>query len=70
METRRPLGFLLITPLGLVLLAAFVLPILMMLPTSLRPYIPGAPASPGWTLANYTQIATDPYFHEVLARTA
>jgi putative spermidine/putrescine transport system permease protein len=69
METRRPLGFLLITPLGLVLLAVFVAPIVMMLPTSFRHYRAGAAAAPGWTLENYAQIATDPYFHEVLART-
>jgi putative spermidine/putrescine transport system permease protein len=52
-----------------VLLAVFVAPIAMMLPTSFRPYVPGAAAAPGWTLENYTQIATDPYFHGVLART-
>ena len=69
METRRSLGLLLITPLGLVLLAVFVAPILMMLPTSFHHYAAGGAAAPGWTLENYTQIATDPYFRAVLGRT-
>jgi putative spermidine/putrescine transport system permease protein len=69
METRRPLGFLLITPLGLVLLAVFVAPIVMMLPTSFRHYGAGGVSASGWTLENYSQIAVDPYFREVLGRT-
>ncbi len=69
MEARRPLGFLLITPLGLVLLLVFVAPILMMLPTSFHHYAPGGASAAGWTLENYAQIATDPYFREVLGRT-
>jgi putative spermidine/putrescine transport system permease protein len=70
METRPPLlGFLLITPLGLVLLVAFVAPVLMMAPTSFHHYDAGSGAASGWTLENYTQIVTDPYFREVLGRT-
>lgn len=70
METRPPLlGFLLITPLGLVLLVAFVAPVLMMAPTSFHHYDAGGGAASGWTLENYTQIVTDPYFREVLGRT-
>lgn len=69
METQRPLGYLLITPLGLVLLAIFVAPILLMGPTSFRPYTPGAAQVSGWTLENYAQIIADPYFHGVLGRT-
>ncbi len=69
MATQRPAGYLLTAPLGLVLLGVFVAPILLMAPTSLRHYDPGAGTSSGWTFENYTQIVTDPYFHEVLART-
>jgi putative spermidine/putrescine transport system permease protein len=69
MENPRRLGYLLITPLGLVLLAIFVAPILFMAPTSFRHYDPGAAQASGWTLENYTQIVADPYFHGVLART-
>jgi putative spermidine/putrescine transport system permease protein len=69
MGTQRPAGYLLITPLGLVLLGIFVAPLLLMIPTSLRHYDPGRGAASGWTVENYTQIVTDPYFHDVLART-
>ena len=69
MEPRRRLGLLLVTPLGLMLLGVFVLPLAVMLPTSFRPYTAGGPAPIGWTAENYVEIATDPYFHEVLGRT-
>lgn len=69
MESQRPAGYLLITPLGLTLLGVFVAPLLMMIPTSLRHYDAGRGAATGWTLENYTQVVTDPYFHAVLART-
>lgn len=65
----RKAGILLITPLGLLLLLVFLAPVLLMLPTSFRIYQPGVGMRPGWTLANYTQIFTDSYFLEVLART-
>ena len=69
METHRPLGYLLITPLGLVLLAVFVAPILLMWPTSFRHYDPGSAQASGWTLENYAQIVGDPFFRGVLGRT-
>ena len=69
MEAQRPLGYLLITPLGLVLLGVFVAPILLMGPTSLRHYDPGSGLASGWTLENYAQIVADPFFRGVLART-
>ncbi len=65
----RKAGLLLITPLGLLLLVVFIAPVLVMLPTSFRIYQPGIGMRPGWTLDNYAQIATDPYFREVLGRT-
>ncbi|MCW3475859.1 ABC transporter permease [Limobrevibacterium gyesilva] len=69
MTRERTAGLLLITPLGLVLLLAFVAPVLLMLPTSLHGYVPGRGITPGWTLENYTALFTDSYYHEVLART-
>jgi putative spermidine/putrescine transport system permease protein len=69
MESVRPAGYLLIAPLGLVLIAMFVAPIAMMGPTSFRHYDPGGGAVAGWTFENYTQIVTDPYFRGVLSRT-
>jgi len=63
-------GFLLISPLLFVLLAAFVLPILFLLPTSFQEYQPGAGLVAGtWTLENYTRIITDDYYLEVILRT-
>jgi putative spermidine/putrescine transport system permease protein len=65
----RRAGLLLITPLGLMLLAVFIAPVVLMLPASFRIYEPGYGMRPGWTWANYTQIVTDSYFHQVLGRT-
>lgn len=65
----RQAGLALIAPLAILLLLVFVLPVLLMLPTSFAIYQPGKGTLPGWTLANYAQIVTDSYFHELLART-
>ena len=63
-------GLMLIAPLMLVLAAFFLLPVLMMLPTSFREYAPGTGLVPGvWTLENYTRIVTDDYYREVIWRT-
>src|SRR5262249_4435234 len=60
----------LIAPLTLMLAAFFLLPMLLMLPTSFREYIPGAGIAAGsWTLENYRTIVTDGYYREVIART-
>ena len=65
----RPAGLLLASPLLLVLLLVFVAPALIMLPLSLRQYLPGTGISTTWTLANYIDIFTDSYFLEVIGRT-
>lgn len=63
-------GAALIAPLTLTLAAFFLLPVLLMLPTSFREYQPGAGISIGrWTLENYTTIITDDYYREVIWRT-
>lgn len=64
---RSGLG--LISPLLLVLLAVFVAPVVLMFPTSLHPYVPGTGIGTEWTLANYREIATDPFFHKIVLRT-
>jgi len=66
--TRRS-GKLLISPLLLILLALFVAPVLFMVPLSLQEYIPGMGPTDAWTLENYTQIFTDGYYREIIART-
>lgn len=67
-KSRFP-GFLLTSPLLLLLLLVFVTPVLLMLPLSLREYIPGSGISSAWTLSNYTSLVTDEYFREVVLRT-
>jgi putative spermidine/putrescine transport system permease protein len=63
-------GAVLIAPLLLVLALFFALPVLLMLPTSFREYVPGEGISAGsWTLENYRAIVTDDYYREVLWRT-
>jgi len=59
----------LVSPLLLVLLLAFVAPMLLMLPLSLHEYLPGTGISPAWTLSNYTELFTDDYFRELIVRT-
>ena len=69
MNPRKLTGALLASPLLLLLLLAFVAPVLLMVPLSLHPYEPGTGISAGWTLANYTSIVTDEYYREVVVRT-
>src|SRR5262249_3777066 len=72
---RRPMisarhGLMLIAPLGLLLAGFFVVPVLMLLPTSFRDYVPGAGlASGAWTLENYIRIVTDDFYREAIWRT-
>jgi putative spermidine/putrescine transport system permease protein len=68
MPTRHAL--LILAPLGLVLAAFFLVPVLMLLPTSFGSYVPGSGIAKGvWTLENYLRIATDDYYREVIWRT-
>jgi len=62
-------GLCLASPLLVVLLVAFVAPVLAMLPLSLREYVPGAGMSDQWTLEHYREIFTDGYFLEAMGRT-
>lgn len=69
MNRGRLPGAALASPLLLVLLVAFVAPVLLMLPLSLHPYVAGTGISKAWTLANYTNLVTDEYFREIIWRT-
>ncbi|MBL8698857.1 MAG: ABC transporter permease [Alphaproteobacteria bacterium] len=64
---RSGLG--LLSPALLVLLAAFLAPVLMMLPMSFRPYLPGQGIGHGWTLAHYVKSLTDDLYLEIAGRT-
>lgn len=63
-------GMMLIAPLALVLAGFFLVPVLMLLPTSFGEIVPGAGIAKGvWTLENYSRIVTDDYYREVIWRT-
>lgn len=63
-------GLALIAPLLLVLLVFFLVPTLLMLPTSFGEMIPGKGMRPGyWTLENYARIIFDDFYREVIWRT-
>lgn len=64
---RRGIG--LLSPPLLLLLGAFLVPVLFMLPTSLRPYIPGRGIGDGVTLEHYVKALTDLYYLEIIGRT-
>jgi putative spermidine/putrescine transport system permease protein len=63
-------GLLLFSPLFLVLAGAFLIPLVLLAPTSFQEYQPGAGIVAGsWTLENYTRILADDYYREVVVRT-
>ncbi len=64
---RSGLG--LLSPALLILLAVFVAPLVLLLPTSLHPYVPGTGIDSAWTLRNYAQILGDPFYLEIIGRT-
>lgn len=68
--SRARNGLMLCAPLALLLIGFFLLPVLLMLPTGFREYVPGAGIATGsFTLENYTSIITDGYYREVIGRT-
>jgi len=68
--TPRRSAWLLVSPLLLVLTLAFFVPLLLLIPTSFREYLPGQGMVPGsFTLENYARILTDGYYLEVVLRT-
>lgn len=68
--TPRRSAWLLVVPLLLVLTLAFFLPLLLLIPTSFREYLPGQGMVPGsFTFDNYARILTDGYYLEVVLRT-
>jgi putative spermidine/putrescine transport system permease protein len=62
-------GLGLLSPLLLVLLVAFLLPVAALVPVSLRPYVAGEGIGAGWTLEHYVKAVTDSFYLEILART-
>jgi putative spermidine/putrescine transport system permease protein len=55
---------------ALVLLAvAFVVPVAMLVPTSVRPYVPLVGITSGFTARHYVKLVTDSYYLEIIGRT-
>lgn len=68
-QRRDTVGLLLLAPLLGLLTVAFLVPVLSLVPTSLRPYVAGRGIGEGWTLEHYTNVLTDTFYLEILART-
>lgn len=69
-EPRRDtIGLLLLAPLLGLLAVVFLVPVLSLVPTSLRPYVAGRGIGEGWTVEHYTNALTDTFYLEILART-
>jgi putative spermidine/putrescine transport system permease protein len=63
----RGLG--LVAPALLLLLAVFLVPVGIMVPTSVRPYVPLVGITDGFTAGHYLKLVTDLYYLEIIART-
>jgi putative spermidine/putrescine transport system permease protein len=66
--TRGRGGALLLPALAL-LLVAFAVPVGMLVPTSVRPYVPLVGITGGFTARHYLRLVTDSYYLEIIART-
>jgi putative spermidine/putrescine transport system permease protein len=53
----------------LLLTIAFVAPVAMLLPTSVRPYVPLVGITSGFTAGHYVKLLTDSYYLEIIGRT-
>lgn len=69
MMRRDRTALFLLLPLLLLLAFAFLLPVLSLVPTSLRPYAPGRGIGDGFTIEHYVKALTDSFYLEVLVRT-
>ena len=62
-------GYGLLSPALLMLLAVFCAPLILLLPTSLHPYVPGTGIGSAWTLENYLKVLGDGFYLKIIART-
>ena len=62
-------GWKLLAPALVLLTAVFVLPVGMLVPTSMRPYVPLVGITSGFTTRHYTKLLTDSYYLEIIGRT-
>ena len=66
---RRRRGWELLAPSILLLLVAFLVPVGMLVPTSLHPYVPLVGITSGFTARHYLKLVTDLYYLEIIGRT-
>lgn len=59
----------LLTPALVLMTAVFAAPLLILLPTSFHPYVPGRGIGAGWTLVNYIKVLGDPFYLVIIGRT-
>ena len=62
-------AWLLLLPSLALLLVAFLVPVGMMVPTSVRPYVPLVGITSGFTAVHYLKLVSDLYYLEIIART-
>ena len=62
-------GWKLLAPALVLLTVAFVLPVGMLVPTSVRPYVPLVGITSGFTGRYYVKLLTDSYYLEIIGRT-
>ncbi len=66
---RSRSGWWLLAPALVLLLVAFVVPVGLMVPMSVRPYVPLVGITDGFTVRYYTKLLTDSYYLEIIGRT-
>ncbi len=67
--TIRMRGLDLLSPALILLVIAFLAPIIVLLPTSLHTYLPGVGIGSDYSVANYVKFVTDDYYLEIIGRT-
>jgi putative spermidine/putrescine transport system permease protein len=65
----RQSGWRLLAPSLALLLVGFVAPVALLVPTSVRPYVPLVGITSGFTLRHYVRLVTDSYYLEIIGRT-
>ncbi len=65
----RGRGWALLLPALVLLLVVFLVPVALMVPTSVRPYVPMVGITSGFTVRYYTRLVTDSYYLEIIGRT-
>ena len=66
---RSRSGWWLLAPALVLLLVAFLVPVGLMVPMSVRPYVPLVGITDGFTVRYYTKLLTDSYYLEIIGRT-